>query len=96
MSRNPWEEFCIAIAGPLVNVVIAMVLGVFVLGGFDFIPNVVDSLLWRFLSVLLALNIPLLITVIVSGRWSAMMAPGVPAGAASAIHLDIYPYDQCC
>src|SRR5947209_4818201 len=27
MSHEPWEEFCIAIAGPLVNVAIAGVLG---------------------------------------------------------------------
>lgn len=61
MSRNPWEEFCIAIAGPLVNVVIAMVLGVFVLGAFGFLPNAVDSLAWRFVSVLLALNVVMVV-----------------------------------
>src|ERR1700722_20597187 len=33
MSPNPWEEFCIAIAGPLVNVALAMILGVCMLPG---------------------------------------------------------------
>jgi Zn-dependent protease len=57
MSHKPWEEFCIAIAGPLVNVVIAGVLGFGIAGmaalGFD----LDGSLSMRFLSVLLAMNI---------------------------------------
>ena len=57
MSRNPWEEFCIAIAGPLVNVVIAALLGVLLLGGVALDPPLAATLIGRFLITLLVLNI---------------------------------------
>src|SRR5262245_16594046 len=61
MSQKPWEEFWIAIAGPLVNVAIALVLGVAVAWSYVLNPALVGTLGWQFLSVLLAMNIGLVI-----------------------------------
>ena len=54
MTHDPWEEFCIAVAGPLVNVAIAFALGVSMLGASAIGLNLEGSLLMRFLGVLLA------------------------------------------
>ena len=61
MSHKPWEEFCIAIAGPLVNVAIAIVLGAGLLVGYAVNAMLAETLLWRFLSVLLILNVVLVV-----------------------------------
>ena len=61
MSHKPWEEFCIAIAGPLVNVSIAGVLGLGVLGAYVLEPGVVNTLWWRFMAALLSLNVMLVV-----------------------------------
>jgi Zn-dependent protease len=57
MSQKPWEEFCIAIAGPLVNVVLAAILAVMFVAGLVLDPELVDSAAGHFLAILLALNI---------------------------------------
>ncbi len=61
MSHKPWEEFCIAIAGPLVNVAIALVLGVGLLGAGALGTAIFDALVWRFVSVLLVMNVSLVV-----------------------------------
>ncbi len=61
MSDQPWEEFCIAIAGPLVNVVIAAVLALGLAGGYLLAPAIVDGLLFRFLTILLGLNVVMVV-----------------------------------
>lgn len=61
MSRNPWEEFCISIAGPLVNVVIAGILGVGLAVGLGVNPDLLDTALGHFLGVVLFLNIVMIV-----------------------------------
>jgi len=61
MSHQPWEEFCIAVAGPLVNVAIALVLGVGVFATYLFEPSVTEFLTWRFTGILLALNVSMVV-----------------------------------
>lgn len=61
MSTKPWEEFCIAVAGPLVNVVIAAILAVGLLLGMLFAPGMSDGLLFRFVGILLALNVVMVV-----------------------------------
>jgi Zn-dependent protease len=61
MSNQPWEEFCIAVAGPLVNVAIAVFLGFGMIGAQAIGLNLERSLLMRFLGVLLFLNIGMIL-----------------------------------
>ena len=61
MSQKPWEEFCIAIAGPLVNVAIASLLGIILLAGYFVIADATHTGMWDFLSVLLGLNLVMVI-----------------------------------
>jgi Zn-dependent protease len=61
MSQKPWEEFWIAIAGPLVNVAIAAILGGAALWTFVLAPHLVDTLGFTFLSVLLGMNVVLVL-----------------------------------
>jgi Zn-dependent protease len=61
MSKAPWEEFCITVAGPLVNVAIAIVLGVGLTGIFAAQPALAATLPFEFVLKLLALNIFLVI-----------------------------------
>lgn len=57
ISQKPWEEFCIAIAGPLVNVMIAALLGIMMLAGYFVFADAMQTMMWEFLSVLLGLNV---------------------------------------
>jgi len=58
MSEKPWEEFCIAVAGPAVNVVIAIALfGVVAVGVLLGSSVFVQSPMGLFLGRLLAVNI---------------------------------------
>jgi Zn-dependent protease len=57
MSTKPWEEFCIAIAGPLVNVAIAVLLGPLLLAWAMVWPGAWDSLAWQFGGMLWLLNV---------------------------------------
>ena len=61
MSHKPWEEFCIAIAGPLVNVVIAALLGVGCLAGIFLDARILESLPGSFVGMLLVLNIVMIV-----------------------------------
>ncbi len=61
MSHNPWEEFCIAIAGPLVNVVIACVLGAGLLAGLAFDGQILETLPGSFVGLLLLVNIVMVV-----------------------------------
>jgi Zn-dependent protease len=61
MTHKPWEEFCIAVAGPLVNVGIAIVLGMALMGGFGLGWDLESSMLMHFLGVLLVLNIVMVV-----------------------------------
>jgi Zn-dependent protease len=61
MSHKPWEEFCIAVAGPLVNVAIAFVLGVGLLAAGALGAPILDSLAGRFVGVLLLMNVSLVV-----------------------------------
>ena len=57
MSREPWEEFWIAVAGPAVNVAIATVLGIG-LGTYAALdPNFMNVEWWRFFLLLFGGNI---------------------------------------
>src|SRR6185295_5689757 len=56
MSHNPWEEFWIAIAGPMVNVVIAGLLGAALFVGMNLDPNLFDRAPGKFLLALLGMN----------------------------------------
>jgi len=57
MTNKPWEEFCIAIAGPLVNVAIAFALGIGMVGLQTLGLHLDSSALMRFLGVLLFANV---------------------------------------
>lgn len=61
MSHDPWEEFCIAVAGPLVNVVIAAMLAVGMVGGYLLAPGIADGMLFRLVGVLLGLNVVMVV-----------------------------------
>lgn len=61
MSQKPWEEFWIAIAGPLVNVAIALVLAVGVFWSYFLNPALAQTMPWEFLTYLLAMNIGLVV-----------------------------------
>ena len=62
MSHKPWEEFCIAIAGPLVNVCgTAVLLGVPLLFAFAIAPNMIDSAWWVFGGWLVAMNVVMVV-----------------------------------
>jgi Zn-dependent protease len=61
MSHEPWEEFCIAIAGPLVNVAIALVMGIGTVFSFVLVPGVTELLAWRFVAALAMLNVALVV-----------------------------------
>lgn len=61
MSQVPWEEFCIAIAGPLVNVAIAAVLGVALLNGFLLNPQILDTVAGMFLGMLMLMNVGMVV-----------------------------------
>lgn len=55
MSHQPFEEFCIAIAGPMVNVVLAGLLGVALIAGH--FAGLAEAMWMRFLTVLFAINV---------------------------------------
>jgi len=59
MSERPAEEFCIAIAGPLVNLVIAMVLGGGLLVTALVQPALFSGVLGEFLLMLVGMNVVL-------------------------------------
>jgi Zn-dependent protease len=61
MSHQPWEEFCIAIAGPLVNVAIAGVLGAALFAGYALDAQILETLPGIFVSILLLLNIGMVV-----------------------------------
>jgi Zn-dependent protease len=61
MSHKPWEEFCIAVAGPLVNVVLAVLLGVPLMFIYAINPAIIDSASWTFGAVLVALNVTMVV-----------------------------------
>ena len=61
MSHEPWEEFWIAVAGPMVNVAIAAVLGVLALLGLNLDPNLFDTTPGMFLGLLLLMNIVMVV-----------------------------------
>ncbi len=61
MSQKPWEEFCIAVAGPLVNVVIAAVLGGVYLAGAIVAPGMIETTAWQFLGLLVGLNVVMIL-----------------------------------
>ncbi len=60
-SWSPWEEFCIAVAGPLVNVAIAAGLGVILLIGALVQPGWVQSTAGLGLFALLGLNLMMVV-----------------------------------
>jgi Zn-dependent protease len=61
MSERPWEEFFIAVAGPLVNVAIAIVLGTVTAAGSLFVPGFLDHPVGTYLFILTALNVLLVV-----------------------------------
>ena len=61
MSERPWEEFCISVAGPLVNVVIAAVLGAGLLAAWLFVPALLPSVVIKFVVLLTGLNVMLVL-----------------------------------
>jgi Zn-dependent protease len=61
MSQKPWEEFCIAVAGPLVNVVIAALLGAVFVAGAAVAPSLMETQAWYFLGLLVALNVVMVV-----------------------------------
>lgn len=61
MPRDPWQEFVIAAAGPLVNLAIATLLGGMLLLGSLVVPTGISSFSGRFLTTLLYANIGLVL-----------------------------------
>ncbi len=61
MSEKPWEEFWIAIAGPLVNVVIAAVLGLGLVGAALLRPVSLHGPAGEFFVFLLGMNVVLFV-----------------------------------
>ena len=61
MSWQPLEEFCIAVAGPLVNVVIAAILGTVLLFGSLLRPGLMETTGGTFLGLLLVMNIVMVV-----------------------------------
>lgn len=61
MSHKPWEEFCIAIAGPMVNVVIASVLSAMLFAGYLVDPQVLETGVGSFLGLLVLLNVVMVV-----------------------------------
>jgi Zn-dependent protease len=61
MSHQPWEEFCIAIAGPMVNVVLAMILGTGLLAWYLLLPSLVHTSIYTFFIYLLGLNVLMIV-----------------------------------
>jgi Zn-dependent protease len=61
MSERPLEEFCIAVAGPLVNVVIAAGLGGGILAAGQWSPGLLRGSAGEFLVVLTAMNVALVL-----------------------------------
>jgi Zn-dependent protease len=61
MSEKPLEELCIAIAGPAVNVVIALLLMMVAVPLLALAPGVLQTLPGQFLTFLLAANVVLVI-----------------------------------
>jgi Zn-dependent protease len=59
MGEKPWEEFCIAIAGPVVNLVIAAGLGLGLMTAFAIQPGLVQGPAGDFLFLLVAMNVVL-------------------------------------
>jgi Zn-dependent protease len=59
MSEKPWEEFWIAIAGPLVNLAIAIPLGLGLLLTALLVPGVLEGTLGWILVLLLVMNVML-------------------------------------
>jgi Zn-dependent protease len=57
MSHKPWEEFCIAVAGPLVNVVLAVLFGAPLIFSYGIDPKVTETAIWTFGFVLVWMNI---------------------------------------
>jgi Zn-dependent protease len=61
MSEKPWEEMLIAIAGPAVNVVIAMVLGAAALVLFTANPQLFETVPGKFLGLMVLANVVLVV-----------------------------------
>jgi Zn-dependent protease len=61
MTRSPWEEFCIAIAGPLVNVAIAALLTGGLGAAYAVEPLLLEGEIARFFGILLVLNLVMIV-----------------------------------
>jgi Zn-dependent protease len=61
MSHVPWEEFCIAVAGPLVNVAIAMVLGAALFAGTVIDAQLLETDAGKFTGMLLLMNVVMVV-----------------------------------
>lgn len=62
IPENPWQEFVIAIAGPMVNVVIVAILAlIYLLGGFMFQLSTTEPVGTNFLASLMIVNVALVV-----------------------------------